>query len=274
MNDTNYTSTVEILGKIDFSMALIHSDIVFGFAFDRRLPAEDLLWQHYRTLKTLIGNKVIWMPSFCYDYTTTRKYDVQKSPSQVGMLTEFFRTRVAKWRSPVPVFSFTGDDEPFTMPLDAMVDPFDKNSLFQTLIDKDALIIHYGVLGIYSSTIIHYCERISGKLCYRYDKLFPGTVENNGRMEEVTLNFHVRPKGYYFDYDWSRLETDLVKENLLKVVRGRRFEFRCIKAKDVINYWIQKINDDPLYLLDSESRSWVEPRLQQFGRPFILSDFE
>jgi aminoglycoside 3-N-acetyltransferase len=155
-----------------------------------------------------------------------------------------------------------------------VIDPFDKNSLFQSLIDSNALIVYYGVLGIHSSTIVHYCERLSGKLCYRYDKLFCGEVTDNGQSHEVRFNFHVRPKDRYLDYDWSRLEKYFVNEGVLQVARERRFEFRCAKAKTLADYWIQKLQADPLYLLDGDSRTWVEPELQRLGRSFLLSDFE
>jgi aminoglycoside 3-N-acetyltransferase len=78
----------------------------------------------------------------------------------------------------------------------------------------------------------------------------------------------------HLDYDCERLETELINEGILKVISGRRFEFRCFKARDMTNYLTGKIRENPLYLLDSESRKWIEPKLQQLGRPFLLSDFE
>jgi aminoglycoside 3-N-acetyltransferase len=274
INQRDYNGTFELLRRKECSMACVHSDIVFGFAFERGTPAKELMNAHYEVLKELMEGRDIWMPAFCYDFTGSREYDVQQSPSQVGMLTEYFRTDVARWRSPVPVFSFCGDGKKPEFREETLIDPFDEHSLFQAMIDRDALIIYYGVLGIYSSTIIHYCERLSGKLCYRYDKLFNGVIRDDNRQYAVTLKFHVRPKARYLDYDWKRLEADLVEDGLLDVINERRFQFRCIKACELAEYWLEKIAEDPLYLLDTASREWVEPELQRLGRPFTITDFE
>jgi aminoglycoside 3-N-acetyltransferase len=274
-NKDNYDFTYKMLQEIDFSSAFIHSYIVLGFAFERRLPVEKMLRAHYDTLKKLLDNRAIRMPTFNYDFTSTHEYNVQTSPSHVGVLSEFFRTDIAKWRSPVPVFSFAGDDEPPAMQIDSVIDPFDKNSFFQMLVDNNALIIGYGLRNLtISSTITHYCERISGNLFYRYDKLFPGIIKHHGQSYPVTLKYHVRPMNYHLGYDCERLETELINEGLLKVISRRRFEFRYIKARDLTNYLINKIKENPMYVLDSESRKWIEPKLQQLGRPFLLSDFE
>jgi aminoglycoside 3-N-acetyltransferase len=274
LNENDYKQVHDTLKKTDFSGVCIHSDIFYGFKFERVLPREDLLQAHYHALKEVVEYRPVWMPAFNYDYPATKVYDIRKTPSQVGVLTEYFRESIAQWRSPVPIFSFAGEgDEPLSDSFQT-IDPFDAKSLFQNMVNSNMLIMYYGTRGIYPSTIIHFSERVSEKLYYRYDKLFSGEIIHDDKRQHAVLNFHVRPKGKYLDYDWSRLEEDLLREGLLKKICGRRFEFRCIKASDIAAYWIQKIKTDPLYLLDSQSRSWVEPALEKLGRPFLLSDFE
>jgi hypothetical protein len=36
----------------------------------------------------------------------------------------------------------------------------------------------------------------------------------------------------------------------------------------------KKIDNDPYYLLDQETRNWVEPKIRNFQRSFQISDFE
>ncbi|MDR2384063.1 MAG: AAC(3) family N-acetyltransferase [Tannerella sp.] len=274
-NIKDYESVKKMLREIDFSSAFIHSDIVFGFAFERGLSVKEMLQAHYLALKELLDGKPVWVPTFCYDFTTTGQYDVQNSPSQVGVFTEYFRTHIAKWRSATPVFSFAGDDEPPQMFTGKITDPFDEKSLFHASIEKDAIIIGYGLNTISEAvTIMHYCERVSGKIYYRYDKLFHGTVSDGGQLREVTLKYHVRPKNCYLAYDFLRLESELINAGILKIVSGNRFDFICLRVRDLSNFWTQKLQEDALYLLDSQSRKWIEPELQRLGRPFMLSDFE
>jgi aminoglycoside 3-N-acetyltransferase len=247
----------------------------YGFKFAKGLNREQQLQRHYDMLKNAVDRRPVWMPSFNYDYPATREFNVQNTPSQVGSLTEYFRTQIATWRSPIPIFSFTGDDAEPMLKVSTMIDPFGKNSLFQQMTEDNTLILYYGINGIHPSTIVHYCERVSGKLYYRYDKIFSGQVISLDKIYDVKLNFHVRPRNSEnLDYDWIRLEKDLTQAGLIFKISDFRFEIRLIKAVDLAHFWIEKMQEDPLYLLDTDSRAWVEPKLQQLGRPFLLSDFE
>jgi aminoglycoside 3-N-acetyltransferase len=215
------------------------------------------------------------MPSFNYDYPATQEFNVYDTPSQVGVLTEYFRTQIAIWRSPVPIFSFTGDDLEPKLKIDTMIDPFGQNSLFQQMTEDNTLIMYYGINGIHPSTIVHYCERVSGKLCYRYDKIFSGKVISLDKIYDVKLYLQVRPRSAKtLDYDWIRLEKDLMQAGLLLAISDFRFEIRLMKAADLAHFWIEKIQEDPLYLLDTNTRVWVESKLDELGRPFLLTDFE
>jgi aminoglycoside 3-N-acetyltransferase len=247
----------------------------YGFKFAKALGRKQQLQLHYDMLKNAVEQRPIWMPSFNYDYPVTQEFNVQNTPSQVGALTEYFRTHVAGWRSPVPIFSFTGDDCEPILKAGATIDPFGESSLFQQMTEDDALIMYYGINGIHPSTFVHYCERVSGKLCYRYDKIFSGKVISLDKTHDVRLNFHVRPRSNKtLDYDWTRLEKDLIQAGLMFKVSDFRFEIRLIKAGDLAHFWIEKMQEDPLYLLDNNTRVWVEAKLDELGRPFLLSDFE
>jgi aminoglycoside 3-N-acetyltransferase len=275
VNIENYDTLHRTLQEIDFKRVCIHSDMFYGFKFEKDLSREQQLQCHYDTLKNVVDQRPVWMPSFNYDYPATKEFNVQSTPSQVGTLTEYFRTHIACWRSLVPIFSFTGDDSEPTMESNRIIDPFGGNSLFQQMIDAPTLIMYYGINGIHPSTIIHYCERMSGKLYYRYDKIFSGRVISKDKIYDIDLNFHVRPKSdKILGYDWKRLEQDLIQAGLIYIISGSRFEIRLIKASDIAHFWIEKMQEEPLYLLNSESRKWIEPKLQQLGRPFLLSDFE
>ena len=44
--------------------------------------------------------------------------------------------------------------------------------------------------------------------------------------------------------------------------------------KDVSDYWINKLNNDPFYFLNEETKQWVIPKINALGRGFELNDFE
>ena len=79
--------------------------------------------------------------------------------------------------------------------------------------------------------------------------------------------------GYSLGYDWTRLGADLASEGVVEHLDGD-LSISCASASTLASYWIDRLAMDPLYLIDTESRAWVEHRLEALGRPFRLTDFE
>ena len=265
-----YNNLKSEIGKSDSKKILVHSDLLRGFKFQLP-PNEKLLDAH---CEALIGlGKDIYMPTFNYDFSKTRVFDVAQTQSKVGVINEHFRKKHADWQIPVPVFSMAGTGSFPDINSENLIDPFNEDSVFAFLHRTDSDMMYYGA-NFSASTIIHYVERISNVLSYRYDKLFEGDVIYNGVSNEVLLKLHVRPMGVYLDYDWVRLEEDLINDNLLKVFTEGATRIKMIRINDLVEYWLEKIKADPLYLLDKQTKEWVVPLLDKLGRPFLITDFE
>lgn len=253
---------------------LIHSDlfktsgVVPGVA-DR----EALLSAHTSLLLEATDGRPIWMPAFNYDYLREGAFAVHDDASQVGALTEHYRTERADWRTPVPVFSVSGKGTAPTIGVGTHIDPFGADSIFAQLAEQRGSILFYGA-DITSCTYIHHVERTAGGPPYRYDKPFAGTVTDSSSSWSTNLLYHVRPRGQYLDYDWSRLKEELVEHGLLQHSETRRFAVASTEASALRAFWCDRLAEDPLHLLDEESRAWVEPKLQELGRHFLQSDFE
>lgn len=263
------TKLIELGGR----HILIHSDIMQGLQvpfFDRA----SILSSHSAAIKSLCTGIDIWMPAFNYEFCKGKEYDVNTTPSQVGVLTEYFRKNEADWRTSIPVFSFTGIGKNPLISISGIVDPFGSASAFNYLYEQDALLMHYGS-QIHSSTILHYAERMSDRLNYRYDKIFIGNVKNvAAEKSEVVFSFHVRPLNKHLDYDWIKIELDLIKDNILHIFKNEKTHILLCRIKDLTTYWVNRMHNDPLYLLDAHSKFWVEPMLDKLGRPFLITDFE
>ena len=192
----------------------------------------------------------------------------------MGPLTEYFRTAVATWRTPTPVFSFAGIGPVPDVEQQLEVDPFGLNSGFERLEQEDGVVLFYGA-DLTAATVIHYVERKAGGPLYRYDKLFPGKVVTTDRSErEVTLRYHVRPQTKRLEYDWPRLSKELRDSGIYRSWESGLSRLSCVTARQLVSFWVKQLKTDPLYLLDSASRSWVEPLLHNLGRRFELEDFE
>lgn len=215
----------------------------------------------------------LWMPAFNYDFPRTKFFDVAKDQSQLGPIPEQFRTGVAKWRTPIPIFSASGTGESLDLEWGEKTDPFGADSLFSRLVEGDGVVLYYGETFHYS-TIVHYAERVAGGPAYRYDKIFPGTVTDvRGNTTSGSLNYHVRPIGMGLEYDWSGLLSRALKTGAC-ARSDEHSQLLASNAATLTHFFVDEMRRDPLALLDRNTRSWVEPKLDQLGRRFELEDFE
>lgn len=275
INETEIKSQIKNIIKGDAEATLlIHADLMQGFKIPF-LNRNNFLVSHYNELKGLHDKLNIWMPAFNYEFLQNKIFDVKNSKSQVGVLSEYFRENISEWRSSMPVFSFSGNGNiPSFEFKDSIVDPFGKNSDFSILYENKAWLMHYGSL-FNSSTILHYAERISEKLVYRYDKFFTGTILGvNNIISEVTINYHVRPMNNYLGYDWFKIENDLITEGILFKFEKDNTKILLCRINELIDFWLLKLSNDPFYLLDQKSKLWVIPAVDKLGRSFLVTDFE
>ena len=255
------------------SHILIHSDILFGFKIKFE-GQQKFLEEHYQELEQVCQPLDLVMPSFNYNFCQGTPYNMKTSESQVGALSEYFRTSKADWRTSTPVFHFSGvGDNPLPDHY-GKIDPFDENSMFGFLHQKKGLMMHYGS-GFNTSTLIHYVERISQKLIYRYDKIFSGQVIDLKNISHKSdLIFHVRPMGYNLGYDWNKIENDLIHNNVIAKYKEKRTQIYLGRLDRIVDSWLSRLEMDPFYFLDVKTREWVEKRYMQLNRKFELNDFE
>ncbi len=252
----------------------VHSDLLqTASLLSIRTGRAEMLGAHMDLLRLATGGRPLWMPAFNYDFPKTREFDVCNTPSQVGVLPEHFRRRVATWRSPVPVFSFSGEGDGFDIPLDAEIEPFGRQSGFSELVRRDAVILFYGA-PFESVTIIHHAEHVATPL-YRYDKTFTGKVIlPDGIHRDIKLRFHVRPRGKEFDYNWPYLRDELCKDGFLHCGEGPLRTVLVMSARKFVGKLESLMKRDPFSLLDDVTREWAEASVNRLGRRLQIEDFE
>lgn len=264
----------EMLSRLGNGPVFVHSD---PFRAARLVPQtrnrEGLLDSHLALLAAATGGRALWMPAFNYDFSRTRSFDVGRDASQLGPLPERFRTTVAEWRTEIPIFSAAGAGDQPSIVWAEGTDPFGRDSLFGRLAESDGVILYYGDTFHYN-TVVHYAERVTGGPPYRYDKLLPGTVTRaDGTRASGSLNYHVRPLGKGLDYAWPSLLQRALNAGAC-VRLARHPEVMASSARTLTRFFVDEMTADPLALLDDETRRWVEPRLDELGRRFVISDFE
>jgi len=259
---------------------LVHSD---AFRARRNIPAglgrSESLTQHLNNVRQFVDGRVLLMPSFNYDFTRTRRYDVANDPSQVGPIPEAFRLAAVE-RGATPIFNLSssaprdrlGVDRPDTG-AGRGIDPFAPGSELGLLLELDGTIVFYG--ATFHSTVVHVTERMAS-IPYRFEKHICGTVIEDSDESDVTLALHVFPReldGVVLNYDWPGLEREARSAGVLREpTKGHGVMWA--RARELHELWLHLLGADPLALLNMESRRWVDARLEQLGRPFIRQDFE
>jgi aminoglycoside 3-N-acetyltransferase len=262
------------IGAAGSGPVFVHSDPFRAARLVKPVRDRDAyLDAHIVLLREAAGERWLWLPAFNYDFPRTRVFDVRASESQLGPLPERFRTTVAEWRTPIPLFSVAGTGGKPSQSWGDMTDPFGRGSMFDELVAADGVVLYYGETFHYN-TLVHFAEREAGGPVYRYDKIFPGRVIDADGTESIgSLNYHVRPLGTGLDYDWPRLLDEALRAGVTQRVNGHP-EILVASAKGLCDLWVAEMRRDPFALLDEKTRKWAEPAFEEAGRRFVIADFE
>ena len=105
-----------LLASMGSGPVFVHSD---AFRAARLIkPVRDrtgFLDAHIELLEAAAHGRTLMVPTFNYDFGKTRVLDLANSESQLGPVTERFRTQAAEWRTPVPIFTVSGIGAPRVM---------------------------------------------------------------------------------------------------------------------------------------------------------------
>jgi aminoglycoside 3-N-acetyltransferase len=139
------------------------------------------------------GNLIV--PTFTYSFCNGAEYDVDRTPSTVGALTDYFRQLPEVRRTADPIFSsavhgaLAGEWERRLFEVGDK-DCFGDESVFALLAEVNAKLLFFGV-GFEYCTFVHHVEQRLG-VPYRYMKDFTGTVKTRERAARVTAHYFVR----------------------------------------------------------------------------------
>lgn len=271
-------SRVELLRQVREAVAIVgssplmvHTDVARLGVPDNVKNTESFLQEYHDIFRSMAESRTILVPTFNYDYCTSRLFDVDNDPSQVGRFTEYLRQTELP-RTETPIFNFVIFNN-HDFPLQASPNPFGAQSTFQHLLDSDGSVCFFGSQFLYN-TFIHFVEEAL-PVSYRYHKPFPGKVRTASREYQVDFVYRVRPltEGAV-EYDWVRLEDELRDQGILKrfqVGHGFLLIYRC---SELYSFWLDQLKTDELYLLSEESRSKIGLLFDLHGHPLTFESVE
>jgi aminoglycoside 3-N-acetyltransferase len=133
------------------------------------------------------------MPTFNFDFCKGQTWDVNETPSHMGIITELVRKDPRSQRVFHPIYSFSaiGAQADF-LTRERYKSSYERNSLFGKLRQLDGKIMVVGLSYNDSMTFFHHVEELEG-VDYRYLKTFTGIVtDENGETYEDSFQMLVR----------------------------------------------------------------------------------
>ena len=225
-----------------------------------------LIWQAFE------GTSLLY-PTFNYDFLKNGVYDVKNDICKVGSLNEHVRKTHLERRTHTPVFNFCIlGNHPH--PIQTISEnPFSRESVFSNIAEGNSWIGFMGA-GFDTNTFVHYVEE-EMNIGYRYIKTFKGRVIAENTQRAVTFRYRVRPlQQGAVDYDWVRLERDLLNNGLMKVFSVGLGELKVVEGKELYDYWLANLKRDEWFLLTEESKMILRELSKRHRYPFTFEEME
>jgi aminoglycoside 3-N-acetyltransferase len=195
---------------------LVHSDI--SRMTNRDTNLKSVLDNVLESLTSSLGpDGTLVAPTFNYDFCGGKSYDHVRSKSQVGLFSEWVRTRPTAIRSFHPIFSFAGIGIGANKFLTARSNSsFGPGSVFENMFDSNTKILFLAV-PFEACTFVHFVEQRVG-VDYRFLKTFTGEVSRDARTWTDSFDFFVRPLDQVVDTYFERLETRLLESGDMNAI--------------------------------------------------------
>ena len=209
-----------------------------------------------RALEAVLGVEgTLIMPTFNFDFTQGKPWDVRKTRSKMGALTEIVRVDPRAKRVFHPFYSFAilGKHAKMLGSLQYK-SSYERNSVFGKLRDLDGKIMVIGLSYNNSMTFFHHIEQMEG-VDYRFLKQFTGQVtDENGNTYTDTFEMLVRDvdKGVRTMVD--PMGALMEKAGIVKIHKIGEADVKLMKANEVYEFTAREMKRDPhlLYYIDKE----------------------
>lgn len=211
-----------------------------------------------RALETALGTDkdgTLIMPTFNFDFNKGVPWDVRKTRSKMGALTEIVRMDPRSKRVFHPFYSFAILGKHAEM-LGALryKSAYERNSVFGKLRDLDGKIMVIGLSYNNSMTFFHHIEQMEG-VDYRFLKQFTGEVtDENGNTYTDTFEMLVRDidKGVLTMVD--PMGALMEEHGVIKSAKIGEADVKLMKANEVYEFTAREMRRDPHLLYTFEKK--------------------
>ncbi len=206
-------------------------------------------------LEVLTPEGTLIMPTFNFNFNQGEPWDMNKTPSHMGVLTEIVRDNPEARRVFHPFYSFAIlgklKDELTRV---RYKDSYGTESIFMRLRELDAKIMIIGLSYTHSMTFFHHVEQMNG-VDYRYIKAFTGKVtDETGRTYEDTFTMLVRDLEQGVITEVDPMGAVLEQRGIVSLDKIGEATVKLMKANDVFRVTSEEMKRNPhlLYKVELE----------------------
>src|SRR5689334_16488511 len=209
-----------------------------------------------RALETALGAEgTLIMPTFNFDFNKGVPWDVRKTRSKMGALTEVVRIDPRAKRVFHPFYSFAVLGKHAEM-LGSLryKSAYERNSVFGKLRDLDGKIMVIGLSYNDSMTFFHHIEQMEG-VDYRFLKQFTGEVTDvNGNTYTDTFEMLVRDIDKGVMTMVNPMGALMEQASIVKIREIGEAEVKLMKANEVYEFTAREMKRDPhlLYYIEKK----------------------
>ena len=209
-----------------------------------------------RALEEVLGAEgTLIMPTFNFDFNKGVSWDVRKTRSKMGALTEIVRMDPRAKRVFHPFYSFAilGKHAEMLGSL-RYKSSYERNSVFGKLRDLDGKIMVIGLSYNDSMTFFHHIEQMEG-VDYRFLKQFTGEVtDENGNTYTDTFEMLVRDidKGVMTMVD--PMGALMEQAGVIQSAKIGKADVKLMKANEVYEFTAREMKRDPHLLYYVEKK--------------------
>lgn len=236
------------LGDIGGRLVLVHSSLLhLGRCTETDAPAA-----LYRALRDRLGpGGTLAVPAFTFAFCRGQTFDPAASPSeQMGVFSEFVRTRPEARRSPHPMQSLAVIG-PLSERLCTPDTPsaFTPGGAFSQLVEHDALVLLLGAT-MQSVSLVHLVEERL-EVPYRYWKTFSAPYRRDGHDASAEYRMYVRDLERKAKLTLAPIDRVMTERGLLRRQPLGAGQLCLFSARDFVAVTEEGLRADPEWLLAS-----------------------
>lgn len=237
------------------------SDLVYVASFMPIFgPDPDILAKAVSALRrTVTESGTIVMPTFNWSYCESRQMDLRETPSQVGVLTEYFRRQEGVCRSRTPPWCTFASWGAMGEKIAGIrgTSAFGPDGIPQFLHDHNAKFLLLGCP--YEDAVIHtHWLEEELEVPYRYWKRFVGTVKD-GQTEYHDVSYmYARSLDVDTTIDIREIAAAFEATGKVALASLGLGTIRCFRIRDYTAFVRPYMLENPLALLNSAARGQYE----------------